>query len=83
MKLAEAVRTTRDPSQNLTPAMRDVLLRIQSEYREMPGLSLTAPQAQRLWGLDQKTCSLALATLVERRALKQTRSGRSARASVG
>lgn len=84
MNLAEAVGTaSRTTSGNLTPAIRDLLLRIQSEYREMPGLSLTVPQAQRLWGVDQNTCALALAMLVERRALKQTRSGRFVRAAVG
>ena len=83
MKLAEAVGTTRNASGNLTPAISDLLLRIQSEYREMPGLSLTVPQAQRLWGLDRNTCAFVLATLVDRRALKQTRSGRFVRASVG
>lgn len=31
----------------------------------MPGLCLTLPQAQRLWGLDADTCRRALATLVE------------------
>ena len=31
-----------------------MLQRIQGEFVEMPGLRLTAAQAQRLWGLDAK-----------------------------
>lgn len=31
----------------------------------MPGLCLTLPQAQRLWGLDVTTCERAIAALVE------------------
>ena len=54
---------------------RELLLRIEGEYREMPGLSLTLPQAQRLWGLDSNTCAFALTTLVERKVLKQTTGG--------
>jgi hypothetical protein len=32
----------------------DWLQLIQSEYREIPGLHLTKPQVQRLWGLERK-----------------------------
>jgi hypothetical protein len=56
-------------------AISPVLLRIQSEYHEMPGLKLTEAQAQRLWGLDPDTCRVVLATLTERRFLKRTASG--------
>ena len=40
------------------------LIQVQAEYLEMPGLSLTERQMQRLWGLDQVTCSLIIAALV-------------------
>ena len=40
------------------------LTRVRGEYLEMPGLSLTECQMQRLWGLDQVTCSLIIAALV-------------------
>jgi hypothetical protein len=36
---------------------------IKGEYKEMPGLQLTKPQAQRLWGLDASTCDVLLETL--------------------
>ena len=61
----------------MTPSLRELLLRIEGEYREMPGLSLTASQAGRLWGLDGSTCAFALTALVERRVLTQTTSGTS------
>lgn len=46
-----------------------MLRRIRSEYVEMPGLRLTRQQAQRLWGLDEDTCSTALECLVEAKFL--------------
>jgi hypothetical protein len=42
---------------------------IRSEYLEMPGLCLTCAQAQRLFGLDQLTCSSLLASLTKDRFL--------------
>lgn len=53
----------------------DMLQRIQGEFVEMPGLRLTAPQAQRLWGLEQDVCSALLAALVDARFLARTRDG--------
>ena len=42
---------------------------------EMPGLCVTAPQAERLWGLDSTTCAFALMTLIQRGVLKRTPNG--------
>ena len=53
----------------------DVLRRVRAEYLEMPGLRLTRAQAQRLWGLDPRTCDQMLSTLTETRFLAQTRDG--------
>ena len=47
----------------------DLCLRVLSEYREMPGLHLTLPQAARLFSLDRTRCALVLSTLVKRGAL--------------
>jgi DNA-binding IclR family transcriptional regulator len=58
-----------------TPALHDLLRRIESEYHEMPGMCVTLPQAQRLWGLDTTTCSFVLTTLVERGILRRTAHG--------
>jgi hypothetical protein len=53
----------------------EVLQRIQGEYVEMPGLSLTAAQAQRLWGLERDVCNALLGALVDAKFLSQTRDG--------
>ena len=74
-KLAEVNRTLDNTPPHTTPAIRELLLRIEGEYREMPGLSLTVSQAERLWGLDNSTCTFALTTLVERGVLRQTTGG--------
>ena len=55
------------------PSIADALQQIEAEYREMPGLSITCAQAQRLWGLDNRTCKSALDTLVQRGILRRTR----------
>ena len=39
--------------------------RIQGEFREMPGLSLTLPQAFRLFGLPEATCLRRLIRLID------------------
>ena len=55
--------------------LESVLQRIRGEYLEMPGLTLTTAQAQRLWGLDHDTCASLLAALVDAKFLKTTRDG--------
>jgi len=45
---------------------------IRSEYLEMPGLSLTKPQARRLWGLDQDTCNALIDSMVAAKFLRRT-----------
>jgi hypothetical protein len=49
--------------------------RIEGEYREMPGLSLTLAQAARLWGLDRATTERVLESLSETNVLSRTRDG--------
>ena len=56
---------------------------MEAEYREMAGLILTPRQAQRLLGLDDNTCALAIATLTRRRFLKQTAAGAYLRERAG
>ncbi|RPJ72080.1 MAG: hypothetical protein EHM24_10255 [Acidobacteria bacterium] len=53
----------------------DVLCRIRAEYTEMPGLKLTAPQAQRLLGLERESCDRCLASLVAAGFLARTCDG--------
>jgi hypothetical protein len=49
------------PLRNLTS--QDLLRRVRAEYLEMPGLRLTAQQAQCLFGLDAESCDAVLGTL--------------------
>ena len=60
-----------------------ILSRIRSEYLEMPGLKLTCAQAQRLWAIDQQTCSEVLDSLTEDRFLSRRDDGTYARLGEG
>jgi len=57
----------------LNGSFTDVLRRIRAEYLEMPGLRLTAPQAQCLFGLDSETWDAVSAALVNAKFLSHTR----------
>ena len=81
-KLADVHKITHNAQARTVPAIQELLLRIEGEYREMPGLSLTMSQAERLWGLDRGTCSFVLTTLIKLRVLKQTRMGTFLRGSA-
>ena len=56
-------------------SMDDLMLRVRSEYLEMPGLKLTPAQASRLWGVDPSTCQILLRSLIDSRFLTRTRDG--------
>jgi hypothetical protein len=62
--------------QRSAPRFDELVIRVRGEYREMPGLSLTVPQAQRLWGLDGVTCQRLFERLVEAKFLRRSRHGR-------
>ena len=53
----------------------EMLQIILSEYREMPCLSLTKPQMQRLWGLESFVCEALVDALVAASVLRRTASG--------
>src|SRR5687768_16771941 len=57
-----AFRAAMDTSAT-SQASGGLVRRIESEYREMPGLNLTLGQAQRLWGVDHATCVQVLTLL--------------------
>jgi hypothetical protein len=61
----------------------ELLHRIRGEYTEMPGLRVTQAQAQRLWGLDEVACRVALDSLVAAGFLRRTDSGQYARLTEG
>jgi hypothetical protein len=52
-----------------------LLRRVRDEFVEMPGLSLTEPQAARLWQLDLPLTATLLRALVEARFLARTTAG--------
>jgi hypothetical protein len=67
-------------TQTSTPPRTDRTLtlwrtRIGSEYREMPDLKLTPPQAARLWGIDRATAERVLDQLCASRLLSRTADG--------
>ena len=55
--------------------VRHTRARIEREYLELPGLSLTEPQARKLLGLSQELCATALDELVRRNFLVVTPRG--------
>ena len=81
--LRQAPQTDGNSTRRATPSLDDLLHRAEAEYREMPGLSLTARQAERLWGLDCATCGAVLTTLTERQILRRTRIGTYLRGPAG
>jgi hypothetical protein len=60
---------------NGTTPLRDALLRIRTEYIEMPDLKLTDRQVQRLWNLPQEVCEAALRVLLTEGFLVQAANG--------
>ena len=61
-------------------AIRALMERVQAEYVEMPGLSVTLPQAQRLWAVDQTMCEEVFSRLISTGVLRRTSKGRFIRA---
>ena len=53
----------------------DLVGLIRAEYVEMPGLSLTRAQAQRLWLLEPDVCDNILRAMVDAGFLRQTSGG--------
>ena len=44
---------------------RDLCTRVQAEFREMPGLTLTLRQASRLFSIEPTRCERVLGSLVQ------------------
>jgi hypothetical protein len=53
----------------------ELMLRVEAEFGEMPGLSVTLPQAQRLWGMDYATCLAVFRVLTDRGVVRRTPRG--------
>ena len=52
-----------------------LLQRVREQYREMPGLQLTKPQATRLFGVAPSVCAAMLRALVMENFLSRTGDG--------
>jgi hypothetical protein len=63
--------------------IHEILERIQSEYRQLPGLRLTKTQAERLWHLDRAVCDGLLSALVDARFLSRAPDGTFVRRPAG
>jgi hypothetical protein len=59
----------------VSPRVGSIARRIEAEFREMPGLRLTAPQVRRLWSLSQQDTEAALDFLSETGALIRDANG--------
>jgi hypothetical protein len=59
----------------MTTARRieDLVMRIEGEFLDTPGLMLTVADAQRRFGLDEITCEAVLDALVDSAVLFKTR----------
>lgn len=55
--------------------IRELTRRVQAEYAEMPGLSVTLVQAQRLLAIDAPTCAAVFRALIKRGVLRRTAQG--------
>ena len=53
----------------LVEGMTALVLRVRGEYREMPGLHLTVPQAARLFGVTDDVAHAVLETLRQKSVL--------------
>ena len=60
----------------------DLVRRVRGEFLEMPGLTLTFPQAERLWGLERNLCRQVINVLIGSEFLRCTSAGTIARADA-
>jgi hypothetical protein len=59
-----------------------LLQRVRDEYREMPELKLTKPQATRLFGVAPSVCAAVLRALVMENFLSRTGEGEFVRSTT-
>jgi hypothetical protein len=56
---------------------------IRAEYLEMPGLTLTKQQMERMWSLDPLRCEAMLSAFVDTKFLRRLGTGAYVRADLG
>jgi DNA-binding GntR family transcriptional regulator len=64
------------PERRNLAARRALMVRVRSEFRELPGLSLTLAQASRLLGVSPEACRRILGGLVQEGAVRLRADGR-------
>ena len=62
--------------------LETLIRRVKGEFLEMPGLSLTFAQAERLWGLERELCAHVIDVLVSAAFLRRTPAGSIIRADA-
>jgi hypothetical protein len=60
-----------------------VAQRVRAEFEEMPGMTLTMPQASRLFGIESELCRAVMERLVGSAYLRWTRTGAVTRGDRG
>ena len=68
---SESVRAVLAEHSRRESERRDALRRVEADYREMPGLSVTLPQGCRLWSLPQDLCASILDQMIQGGQLKR------------
>jgi len=63
------------PIESQSKTLQELTRRIEAEYAEMPGLSVTLAQAERLLASDRQTCTVAFKALIRRGVLRRTAQG--------
>ena len=71
-----AIKTMLATDRRNVAARQALVLRVRSEFAEMPGLSLTLLQATRLFGISREACARILVGLSDESALRVTADGR-------
>lgn len=61
---------------SLNTNITNCVQRIHAEYREMPGLCLTKPQMQRLFGIESLVCDALVDALIDAQILRRTTNDR-------
>lgn len=61
--------------------LQALVTRVRAEFNEMPGLRLTLPQAQRLWGVEPAVCETVVEALIQDAFLRRTAGGTIVRAA--
>jgi len=83
MPVTVAVPAVPRPGSAAADGFEQIARRVRNEYLEMPGLSLTIGQAQRMWHLHRRECEDLFLALLDSGFLTRTPAGAYVRADSG